>query len=174
MRQQDAEEFFEHLLTVLRRYNHQMRNEVPGKHSLIFEFIRPITAVVGQGEPTEIFSYGLQQRLECLGCRRVRYRVDNADVLSLSVPATEISGGEGVAGASKVTYAPVPLESCLDLFLGETGQETLEYQCEAGCGKTQAVRRTQLATFPDVLVIHFKKFQLKNWVPTKLGVRTFT
>lgn len=127
---------------------------------------RPII-VTGEGEPTEIFSFGLEQRLECLGCRRVRYRVDNADVLSLGVPVTEISEGEGSA---KQTYTPVPLEMCLDLFLGNTGQETLEYQCEAGCGKTQAVRRTQLASFPDVLVIHAKKFQLKNWVPTKLGM----
>ena len=120
--------------------------------------------VTGEGEPTEIFSFGLEQRLECLGCRRVRYRIEKIDVLSLAVPATEIS-----EDASKPAYAPVPLELCLDLFLGRNGREALEYQCEAGCGKTQAVRQTQLATFPDVLVIHAKKFQLKNWVPTKLG-----
>lgn len=127
-------------------------------------------SVTGEGEPTEIFSFGLEQRLECLGCHRVRYRIDNSDVLSLGVPATEISEGEGAADVSNPTYAPVPLGLCLDLFLGQTGQETLEYQCEAGCGKTQAIRRTQFATFPDVLVIHAKKFQLKNWVPTKLGM----
>ncbi|KAF8557222.1 ubiquitinyl hydrolase [Imleria badia] len=150
MRQQDSEEFFGYFLTVLRRYNHQARGGAPG-----------------EGEPTEIFSFGSEQRLECLGCHRVRYRIDNTDVLSLGVPATEIPEGEGAAGQ---TYVPVPLEMCLDLFLGETGQETLEYQCDAGCGKTRAVRRTQLATFPDVLVIHAKKFQLKNWVPTKLDI----
>jgi ubiquitin carboxyl-terminal hydrolase 5/13 len=153
MRQQDAEEFFGHLLTVIRRYNHQAGGGAPG-----------------EGEPTEIFSFGLEQRLECLGCHRVRYRIDNSDVLSLGVPATEISEGEGAADVSNPTYAPVPLGLCLDLFLGQTGQETLEYQCEAGCGKTQAIRRTQFATFPDVLVIHAKKFQLKNWVPTKLDI----
>lgn len=26
-----------------------------------------------------------------------------------------------------------------------------------------------MATFPDVLVVHAKKFQLINWVPSKLG-----
>jgi hypothetical protein len=31
------------------------------------------------------------------------------------------------------------------------------------------VRQVQFATFPDVLVLHAKKFQLVNWVPTKLG-----
>ncbi|KIJ33228.1 hypothetical protein M422DRAFT_183498 [Sphaerobolus stellatus SS14] len=31
-------------------------------------------------------------------------------------------------------------------------------------------RRTLFATFPDVLVIHAKKFQLVNWVPAKLDI----
>jgi ubiquitin carboxyl-terminal hydrolase 5/13 len=26
-----------------------------------------------------------------------------------------------------------------------------------------------MATFPSVLVLHARKFQLVNWVPTKLG-----
>ena len=30
-------------------------------------------------------------------------------------------------------------------------------------------RQGRLATFPDTLVIHAKKFQLVNWVPTKVG-----
>ena len=32
-----------------------------------------------------------------------------------------------------------------------------------------AGRQTRFATFPQVLVVHAKKFQLVNWVPTKLG-----
>lgn len=32
-----------------------------------------------------------------------------------------------------------------------------------------ACRRTRLATFPRVLIVHAKKFQLVNWVPAKLG-----
>ncbi|KAF8837566.1 ubiquitinyl hydrolase [Paxillus ammoniavirescens] len=162
MRQQDAEEFFGHFVTVLRRFNHQASGGTP--------------------EPTETFAFALEQRLECQSCHRVRYRVDNMDALSLSIPAQEIASGEGEgglavgipekadSGSAKISYAPVTLESCLGLFLGQTGQEALEYKCEAGCGKTQAVRRTQFATFPEVLVLHAKKFQLKNWVPTKLDI----
>ena len=37
MRQQDAEEFLGHLLTVLRRYNHQARSGAPGKRSSVLE-----------------------------------------------------------------------------------------------------------------------------------------
>lgn len=31
-------------------------------------------------------------------------------------------------------------------------------------------RETKFASFPEVLVVHAKKFQLVNWVPAKLGV----
>lgn len=30
-------------------------------------------------------------------------------------------------------------------------------------------RSTKFKTFPDLLIFHMKKFQLVNWVPTKLG-----
>lgn len=30
-------------------------------------------------------------------------------------------------------------------------------------------RQSSFASFPEVLVVHVKKFQLVNWVPTKLG-----
>jgi hypothetical protein len=30
-------------------------------------------------------------------------------------------------------------------------------------------RQARFATFPDTLIVHAKKFQLVNWVPTKLG-----
>lgn len=35
---------------------------------------------------------------------------------------------------------PIPLELYLDLFPGQNGRGALERQCEAGHGKTQAVR----------------------------------
>ncbi|KAJ8597139.1 cysteine proteinase [Rhizopogon salebrosus TDB-379] len=170
MRQQDAEEFFVHLLTVLRRFNHP---NARGSQD--------------ESEPTEAFSFGLEQRLQCQSCRRVGYRVDTMDVLSLGVPVHELAEGEAdtgpgaleqevapvgapdEAGPAKKRYRSVSLEQCLNLLVGPSGQEALEYQCEGGCGKVHAVRQVQFATFPDVLVLHAKKFQLVNWVPTKLG-----
>ncbi|KAG2136349.1 uncharacterized protein EDB93DRAFT_1169370 [Suillus bovinus] len=167
MRQQDAEEFFSHLLTVLRRFNHPDTRGVPG-------------------QPTESFAFGLEQRLQCQSCHRVRYRVDAMDVLSLGIPAHELADGEADTGAGaqgeeavgvpdesgpgKKRYRSVSLEQCLNLLLGPSGREALEYQCEGGCGKVNAVRQMQFATFPDVLVLHAKKFQLVNWVPTKLDI----
>lgn len=103
------------------------------------------------------------------------------DVLSLGVPAQELPADEhgsedrnkteggSTKGPETTRYASVTLMQCLNLLLGPAGQEALEYQCEGGCGKVSAVRQLHFATFPDVLVLHAKKFQLKNWVPTKLG-----
>jgi ubiquitin carboxyl-terminal hydrolase 5/13 len=202
MRQQDAEEFFSHLLMVLRRFNHQNARGISGtrwpSHASL------VLICIKESEPTEIFAFGLEQRLQCQSCHRVRYRVDTMDVLSLGVPAHELADGEADMGAGageqepgnvgapnesgpgKKRYRSVSLEQCLNLFLGPSGQEALEYQCEGGCGKVNAVRyadvvrsterltkgglrQMQFATFPDILVLHAKKFQLVNWVPTKLG-----
>jgi len=104
------------------------------------------------------------------------------DVLSLGVPAQELpadehgdgpdqgkTAGDSTKGPAATRYASVTLMQCLGLLLGLTGQEALDYQCEGGCGKVSAVRQLHFATFPDILVLHAKKFQLKNWVPTKLG-----
>ncbi|KAG5643673.1 hypothetical protein DXG03_000504 [Asterophora parasitica] len=156
MRQQDAEEFFGWLIGVLRREAH--------KHH-----------VQGEGElgtdPTAIFSYATEQRLQCTSCRRVRYRVDAYDVVSVAVPATEIkpdsaSDTEGEA-EKKTAYADVQLTQCVDALLGE---EALEYAC-SGCGTgVVALRQTKFASLPEVLVVHAKKFQLVNWVPSKLDI----
>jgi hypothetical protein len=34
-------------------------------------------------------------------------------------------------------------------------------------------RQSKFATFPEVLVLHARKFQLVNWVPAKLGKSYF-
>jgi ubiquitin carboxyl-terminal hydrolase 5/13 len=88
MRQQDAEEFFTHLLTSLRRYAHAHPRSVGGGN----EDARP--------EPTETFAFALEQRLQCTSCAGVRYRVDTHDVLSVPVQARE----KGRDAEGKVIY----------------------------------------------------------------------
>lgn len=110
MRQQDAEEFFTHLLTSLRRYAHA----------------HPRSAGGGNGdtkpEPTETFGFALEQRLQCTSCAGVRYRVDTHDVLSVPVQARE----KGRDAEDKVIYEDVALTECVD---GAMGVEGLEYKC---------------------------------------------
>jgi len=46
----------------------------------------------------------------------------------------------------------------------------LEYTCPECKRDVIAYKRSRFTTFPDVLVIHAKKFRLVNWVPTKLDI----
>ncbi|KAG8751505.1 hypothetical protein FRC12_012420 [Ceratobasidium sp. 428] len=138
MRQQDAEEFLEHLLASLRNAQ--------------------------QGTPTDVFKFGMEQRLKCNECGKVRYRVDEHDSVGVPIPAKELKPAEeGV----KAQYESVQLDSCLDVVAGE---EALEYSCPSCEKKVIAIKRTRFASFPDVFIVHAKKFQLVNWVPQKLDV----
>lgn len=109
MRQQDSEEFFTHLLKVLRRSLKKSSTPATGS------------------DPTTVFSFGMEQRLQCGDCKKVRYRVDGTDVVSVAVPATEKSkDAEG-----KIVYEDVQLTDSLDSLLGV---EVLEYTCPS-CAK---------------------------------------
>ncbi|THH03651.1 hypothetical protein EW145_g6112 [Phellinidium pouzarii] len=146
MRQQDAEEFLSHLLTVLRQNSKRRGLRL-------------------EEESTEVFRFGMEQRLQCGDCKRVRYRVDSQD--SISVPVSAKETGKDMDG--KILYEDVELTKALDAV---TANEALEYQCPS-CNKTViAVKwvRARISTFPQTLVIHAKKFQLVNWVPTKLDI----
>ncbi|KAF8323856.1 ubiquitin carboxyl-terminal hydrolase 14 [Clavulina sp. PMI_390] len=143
MKQQDAEEFFTHLLKVLRQ-DYKKRG-------------------TGGSDPTEVFRHGVEQRLQCLECRRVSYRVDSADVVSVPVP----SRVKGKDEDGKTLYEDVDFMECLDGF---TGSEALEYRCPSCNKNVTAVKQSKFATFPDVLVIHARKFQLVDWVPQKLDI----
>lgn len=115
MRQQDAEEFFGHLLTILRRH------------------AKRAGGAVAQAEPTEVFAFGMEQRLECGECKKVRYRVDAADVASVPVPARET----GKDAEGRTLYGEVALKECLDIL---TAPEALEYSCPA-CQKSVIATR---------------------------------
>lgn len=109
MRQQDSEEFFGHLVESIRRY---IKRE--GRAS--------------GDDPTEVFKFGLEQRLQCTECRRVRYRVEKMDVLSLSVPKRELMDvdKDDKEKEDGKKYEEVELKECLD---GLVRDEALEYKC---------------------------------------------
>ncbi|KAG7095273.1 hypothetical protein E1B28_006046 [Marasmius oreades] len=168
MKQQDAEEFLVHLLEVLRR---EKRRKTGGQSS------------DNEPDPTTVFTYGTEQRLQCAtGCGKVRYRVDGGmDVVSVSVPAVEKKRkhelGEDVdmkdasdkkSEEGKREYEEVALTQCIDdAFYGVESID--EWTCSE-CKNKGAVKQVRFASFPEVLVIHAKKFQLVNWVPAKLDI----
>lgn len=149
MRQQDAEEFMTYLFKVIR--TDAKKRGIPEKNT-----------------PPESFKFGMEQRLQCQRCQKVRYKVDSHDSVSLAIPAnkvTKIPSDENEE--PKEDWEPVELESCLRIF---TGGDGLEYKCPSCKETVTASKQTRFATFPDILAVHAKKFQLVNWVPTKLPI----
>ena len=109
MRQQDSEEFLQHLLTRLRaEAKRQGRSE--------------------EVEATKIMKFGMEQRLQCTECRRVGYRVDAVDLASLPVEATEL----GMDEEGKKQWKEVPLQQCLDDLCAV--EELADYAC-SNCGR---------------------------------------
>ncbi|KZO89749.1 ubiquitinyl hydrolase [Calocera viscosa TUFC12733] len=145
MRQQDASEFLTYLLQLMRR-DAQRKSLNPSM------------------EPPHIFEFSTEQRLQCTNCGGVRYRLDENELISVNVPVRE-TGEKTEEG--KIIYEPVTLEECLDTL---TGEEEVDYRCPRCKTNVKAVTKTTFASFPDVLVINPKKFQLVNWVPQKLEV----
>lgn len=138
MRQQDAEEFLQHLVTRLGNESSRTQSE----------------------NPTRVFSYVLEHRLQCNSCHKVRYTDEPVEAcVGLPVPVKETSE----AGV----YEPVSFAESLDAY---TAAETLEYSCPS-CGTcVEATKQTRFATLPDVLVVQAQRFQLIHWVPQKVPV----
>ncbi|PBP16039.1 ubiquitin carboxyl-terminal hydrolase 14, partial [Diplocarpon rosae] len=146
MRQQDAFELLLHLFKFITRSQHKA----------------PLQ------DPTESFRFVMEQRLQCLGCKKVRYRADEQDNISIPVPVRKIAKMEGRGADDKADeYEAVTLKECLDIF---TGAEIVELKC-ASCGSTDGFsKRSLFKTFPDIFAINARRFSLVNWVPTKLNL----
>ncbi|KAK9464515.1 hypothetical protein V1512DRAFT_268129 [Lipomyces arxii] len=137
MRQQDAYEFLLYLLQTVNRTSHQQKTE----------------------DPTLSFNFETEQRLQCLGCSRVSYKVEVQDSISVPVPVRRLG--------SKDVFDTVSLKECLEIF---TSPETLEYNCQACGSSAGAVKRTMFKTFPQTLVVNARRFEIIKWVPTKLDI----
>lgn len=109
MRQQDAEEFLSYLLKVLQQH------------------ARRVGRTDEADEPFQIFRFGMEQRLKCGECQRVRYRVDEQYTVSVPVSAQE----KGKDEKGNVVFEDVKIQEALEAL---TGEESLEYQCP-GCKK---------------------------------------
>ncbi|KAI5458915.1 hypothetical protein BGZ63DRAFT_426230 [Mariannaea sp. PMI_226] len=144
MRQQDAFELLQHLLKLITRSQH------PGN----------------LGDPTQQFRFVLEQRLQCLGCNRVRYSTNEQDSIFIDVPLEKISADDGTE-ASPAAYKAVTLKQCLDNF---TASEMVELTCTACGSKDGFTKRSLFKTFPDTLVVNARKMTVVNWVPIKVDV----
>lgn len=147
MRQQDAFEFLQHLFTLVTRESHAS----------------------GREDPTKGFRFATEHRLQCLGCKRVRYTTTEQDNIFVDVPKEKVAAEPGLTegGDSKPdAYRAVTLEECLDRF---TGEEEVELACEV-CGGKGFTKQTMFKTVPDVLAVNANKMAVVNWVPIKIDV----
>lgn len=152
MRQQDAFEFLLHVLQLVTRASHPA----------------PLQ------DPVGVFRFAMEQRLQCLNCKRVRYRTDEQENISMPVPIRRISKDSQMEVTTangkekeKEEFEPVSLKECLDIF---TGSELVELTCSACGSKDGFTKRSLFKTFPQVLAVNARRFELVNWVPTKQDV----
>lgn len=137
MRQQDAFEFWCHLCDKISASSRKTK----------------------QDDPTTVFRFETEQRLECNNCHKVRYRHDKQENLSIPVPARRSEKEDG-------TFDHVALKECFDLF---TTPDTVDYRCKS-CGNKGSKTQTRFKSYPEVLVLNARRFQIVNWVPTKLDI----
>ncbi|RDA84370.1 hypothetical protein CP532_2577 [Ophiocordyceps camponoti-leonardi (nom. inval.)] len=142
MRQQDAFELFQHLVKLITRWPHGP----------------------GLDDPTKPFRFLLEQRLQCLGCGKVRYSAHEQDSIFIDVPLEKLPRAEGDTGDQ---YKPVTLKQCLDSL---TKAEKVELACSSCRGTEGFSKQSLFKTFPQVLVVNANKMSVVNWVPVKVDV----
>ncbi|KAI9374001.1 hypothetical protein BJX61DRAFT_354157 [Aspergillus egyptiacus] len=143
MRQQDAFEFLLH----------------------VFKHITLSRHPPGMKNPVESFRFCVEQRLQCQNCKKVRYRADAQDNISIPVPARRVASAGNTN--SDGSFEPVSLFECLDAF---TAEETVDLRCPSCETQEKFSKQSAFKTLPTNLVINARRFELVNWVPTKLDI----
>jgi len=120
-------------------------------------------------DPVQSFKFVLEQRLQCLSCRKVRYRSDEQDNVSIPVPVRRkhVANGEATDGAKGSEFEPVSLKECLDIY---TSPSRVDLTCPSCGSKDGFSKSSKFKTFPANLAINPLRFELVNWVPTKLDI----
>ncbi|XP_052861372.1 ubiquitin carboxyl-terminal hydrolase 5 [Anopheles cruzii] len=159
--QQDAQEFFLHLVSTLEKHSRHQAN------------------------PADALKFCIEDRVECCSSGKVMYNRRDEWCLPLQIPLQKATNIEEVKryeaereAADKegrrldpdsLVRPKIPLAACLDTF----AQPELvdQFYSSAINAKTTAKKTTKLASMPDYLMLHLKKFTLKeDWTSIKLDV----
>uniref|UniRef100_A0A8C7DX67 Ubiquitin carboxyl-terminal hydrolase n=1 Tax=Naja naja TaxID=35670 RepID=A0A8C7DX67_NAJNA len=158
-RQQDALEFFLHLINLIERNR------------------------IGSENPSDVFRFLVEERTQCCQTRKVRYteRVEYLMQLPVAMEAA-INKDELIAYELKrreaetarrpppeMVRARIPFSACLQAF---TEPENVEdFWSSALQAKSAGVKTSRFASFPEYLVVQIKKFTFGlDWIPKKLDV----
>lgn len=160
-RQQDAQEYFLHIINVIERNSR------------------------GDQNPTECFKFNVEEKVQCVQSGKVKYTNRSDYCLALPVPLEAAINKDDVAlyeakkidleaqgkkvDPKEIVRPKIPLLKCVEAF-GES--ETVDdFYSTALKKKSIASKSTRLATFPDYLMVQLKKFTIgEDWIPRKLDV----
>uniref|UniRef100_A0A669BNQ4 Ubiquitin carboxyl-terminal hydrolase n=1 Tax=Oreochromis niloticus TaxID=8128 RepID=A0A669BNQ4_ORENI len=158
-RQQDAHEFLLHMINLVERNS------------------------AGSENPSDVFRFLVEERVQCCQTRRVRYtqRVDyciqlpapfeaasnREELLAYEVKRKEAE--ENMRPSPEPVRARIPFTACLQAF---TEPENVpDFWSSALQAKSAGVKTSRFASFPEYLVVQIKKFTFGvDWVPKKLDV----
>ncbi|XP_069831233.1 ubiquitin carboxyl-terminal hydrolase 13 isoform X2 [Dendropsophus ebraccatus] len=158
-RQQDAQEFFLHLINLAERNS------------------------IGSENPTDVFRFLVEERTQCCQSRKVRYteRIDYIMQLPVAMEAAtnkdeliayELKRREAESAKRpppEIVRARVPFSACLQAF--SEPENVDDFWSSALQAKSAGVKTSRFASFPEYLVIQIKKFTFGlDWVPKKLDV----
>ncbi|KAM9544093.1 ubiquitin carboxyl-terminal hydrolase 13 isoform 2-T2 [Guaruba guarouba] len=158
-RQQDALEFFLHLINLVER--------------------NP----VGSENPSDVFRFLVEECTRCCQSRKVRYteRVDYIMQLPVAIEAAtnkdeliayELKRREAEATRRplpELVRAKIPFSACLQAFSEPSNVE--DFWSSALQAKSAGVKTSRFASFPEYLVVQIKKFTFGlDWIPKKLDV----
>jgi len=160
-RQQDAQEYYLYLITLIERCHRNQ--DIP--------------------VPSNMFKFCVEDRTECAG--QVRYKTRNEMFLPFNIPmqaATNIAEvesfkkhkadmeakGETVPKEQEVRYK-IPFSSLIDNFLGQSIID--DVYSPALDAKTQGKQSARLKSFPNYLLVSLSKYEVDaSWQPVKLNV----
>ncbi|KAL8584111.1 hypothetical protein ACOMHN_011726 [Nucella lapillus] len=160
-RQQDAQEFLLHIISMIERSSR------------------------GQDNPVDSLRYEVEERVVCVRSQKVKYTYREDFILPLPIPLEKATNIAEVAAyeskkqeleekgqkidPKELVRLKVPLTECLQRFYDvETVDDFYSTALQA---KTQAHKTTHLKTFPDYLFVQLKKFTVdEDWTPRKLDV----
>ena len=134
-KQQDA---FEYLSYILEKFEKQEKPQ-------------------GRPNPSSIFEFDLENRLECSKCHGVKYKKQRTSFLNLTIPKWQEKKEEG---------SVCNWEETISKFLGE---EVVDLNCSKCKEGTNWIKTQRIKNFPKYLIIIFERF-VYDWVPLKLEV----
>lgn len=159
--QQDAQEFLLHLLNIIERNSRSQEN------------------------PSDALKFKIEDRVQCMASQKVKYSYRDEWCLPVPIPlhlATNLdevrayeemrqkAAAEGRRLTDESLVRPkIPLRTCLEKFAEADIVE--QFYSTAINDKTTATKQARLASLPDYLLLHLKKFTMReDWTSLKLDV----